>query len=244
MPLPPNKYDSDLPSNTRGQSDNFDKHTYASVLYRITYAITKAYELVLEKDYPSFENNEEKITGKLVRDFLDNTSFRHSNKLQSYRFIPEPAELDEEYKQIGYHDIRVIVSDKLRLFEQGENFGDRESDYIIECKRIDGTYDLNKKYLTHGIHRFTSGKYGALIEHKYSIMVGYVVGNISISTNIGAINQLIDDISDLNTSQVLTHTPMFTHFSETYVSKHNTYNGKSIELHHLMLNVSSKITVS
>lgn len=43
----------------------------------------------------------------------------------------------------------------------------------IECKRIDGTADLNKKYVKEGVARFVTQKYSSY--YGRNVMLGFVV---------------------------------------------------------------------
>lgn len=52
--------------------------------------------------------------------------------------------------------------------------------YIIECKRIDGSSTLNRKFITEGICRFILNKPKYSSYNKKNIMLGFVVKNIDI----------------------------------------------------------------
>lgn len=53
-------------------------------------------------------------------------------------------------------------------------FGDEEAYVGVECKRVgDGKSTLNQRYITQGVSRFATGKYGA--GHQWGLMFGYVL---------------------------------------------------------------------
>ena len=64
------------------------------------------------------------------------------------------AFLAENYAGSGQHigrvDIRILLKSD---FEKDDAY------YITECKRIDGSSDLNKKYVKEGVARFVTEKY-------------------------------------------------------------------------------------
>ena len=54
-------------------------------------------------------------------------------------------------------------------------FGDEDAYVAVECKRVRaGDASLNGSYVTHGVHRFVTGKYAA--GHEWGFMLGYVLG--------------------------------------------------------------------
>lgn len=54
-------------------------------------------------------------------------------------------------------------------------FGDEDAYVAVECKRVRaGDAALNGSYVTHGVHRFVTGKYAA--GHEWGFMLGYVLG--------------------------------------------------------------------
>ena len=136
--------------------------------------IIEAYRLIMDNNYSNIDNLEDKITGRILIDFLEEDRFRNELGLEDFRFIPEPATYDEDYNQVGYVDIRVLVNHKLN------GFNTTKADYIIECKRIDGGKDLNRKYITNGIYRFVNELYTKYNIHKVSAMLGFIVKKLDI----------------------------------------------------------------
>lgn len=216
--------------------ETFDKSHYIPQMEIILRGIISAYQLILLENYSEVENLEDKITGRLLIDFLEDDNFREKMALQEYRFIPESASYDEDYNQKGYVDIRVIVDHKIN------GFNTTKADYIIECKRLDGEKSLNKKYITNGISRFVNELYTKYNIHKVSAMLGFIVKKININDNISKINQLaIDEKIEINTLSPITVFKIDDSFEASYFSKHKTISGKDAEIYHLMLDFSSKI---
>ncbi|MDR0606653.1 MAG: hypothetical protein LBG80_20470 [Bacteroidales bacterium] len=130
-------------------------------------------------------NNEIVIRNRLVEKYLDDDIVRAKLGIDilCLRFIPEKSEGydDNTDSYIGRTDISVVTKNWL------EN--DRKDYYTIECKRIDGYKDLNKRYINEGVVRFLnvggSVKYASY--HKKNIIYGFVVKNINISNNIAQI---------------------------------------------------------
>ena len=127
-------------------------------------------------DYLS--NNEDKISNRLVERYLNLNRF-------GIRFIlqkPEQYNADTDtYK--GRADITVVSLDWL--------FKNHEAFYIIESKRLDGHYLLNKAYVSEGVLRFVMPplpKYSSY--YGRNIMLGYIVKKINVSENMKKIDKL------------------------------------------------------
>jgi len=125
-------------------------------------------------------NNEDDITNRLTSVYLNAKSD------DIFRYLPQsPEHFDSNTDHyIGRTDIQVISSNHF--------FQDAKAYHIIECKRIDGTHNLNNKYITEGVERFFSPapkpKYSSY--YRQNIMFGYVVESISISDNAEKIDCL------------------------------------------------------
>lgn len=208
---------------------------YQEELLTILIGIIEAYKLMLSKEYKIFENQEEIIRNMLYEDFLKSAKTREKLGLSLYKFIPEGAEIDSDnYKTKGYTDLKVI---NLIKAIESDNF-----EYIIECKRLDGGLNLNRKYITEGVMRFVEEYKYPLHHHQYA-MLGFIVETIqsfvSIDNNISEINQLVvkEDIN-VNFQQPITKIP--SDFKYIYQSLHQSFKGNSIVILHLMLDYSSK----
>ena len=216
--------------------ENFVKSPYQSQILPILRGIITAYNLILNHDYSNLENLEDKITGRLLIDFLEEDDFRNKMKLHDYRFVPESTTYDDDFNQIGYVDIRVLVNHKINGFKT------TSADYIVECKRLDGSKNLNRKYITNGICRFINELYTKRNIHKVSAMLGFVVRETNIDEIVKQINQIaIDEKIEINVVQSLISHHIVDSFDNSYYSKHTTISGKEAEIYHLMLDFSSKM---
>ena len=83
-------------------------------------------------------------------------------------------------------DIRILLK---------SDFEKEDAYYVIECKRIDGTSDLNKKYVKEGVARFVTQKYSSY--YGRNIMLGFVVKKIDMSANA----KLIEGIQNADLNQ-------------------------------------------
>lgn len=141
---------------------------------KITSYILDICELVV-KDYRNrhlnLPNDENKIRSIMLEEYMQ----KHKNtyKMSDYRF---ELEVPENYvgngKHIGRVDIRILLK---------TDFEKEDAYYIIECKRIDGTADLNKKYVREGVARFVTQKYSSY--YGSNIMLGFVIRKIDVSAN-------------------------------------------------------------
>ena len=131
-------------------------------------------------------NHENRIRSILLEEYLDNDIMRKKYDMSDYSFTPETQEnYDGEGNYIGRADIRV----KLKT-----DFDKHSAYYIVECKRIDGTEDLNKKYIEEGVARFITQKYSAY--YGKNMMLGFVVREINMSDNVKKIENLQNKNSD------------------------------------------------
>ena len=125
-------------------------------------------------------NDENEIRTIILEEYLDADNMRKAYDMQEYSFEPETQEnYDGNGNYIGRADIRV----KLKT-----DFDKHSAYYLVECKRIDGSFDLNKKYVEKGVVRFVTGKYSSY--YRKNIMMGFVVKKISISQNVRYIEQI------------------------------------------------------
>lgn len=156
-------------------------------LEQITGYIMEICELLVEdftRKNKKLPNNENRIRSILLEEYLDNDIIRRNYDMLDYSFTPETQEnYDGNGNYIGRADIRI----KLKT-----DFDKHSAYYIIECKRIDGTEDLNKKYIEEGVVRFITQKYSAY--YGKNIMLGFVVKEINMSDNV----KKIENLQDLN----------------------------------------------
>lgn len=133
----------------------------------------------------NIQNHEEKIRTYLLENYLENEKIRCIIGISDVpiRFLPEvPENYDvNNNTYIGRTDIRVFSSNWL---------SNPKDYYIVECKRLDGTKSLNKKYVDEGIGRFVgdSPKYSSY--NNQNIMLGFVVKEIDCLAVISAISDI------------------------------------------------------
>lgn len=156
-------------------------------------ALIKSCKLMTENcrsDKLNIPNHEEKIRTYLLENYLENDKVRCMTGLSGVpvRFLPEvPENYDEDSNTyIGRTDIRVLSSN---WFSNAKDY------YIVECKRLDGTKFLNKKYVDEGIGRFVgdSPKYSSY--NNRNIMLGFVVKEIDCFV-------VIHEISDIHLKRI------------------------------------------
>ena len=170
-------------------------------------------------------NHEDKISNRLVEQYLNNNPFQ-------LRFILQmPVNYDDKSDtHKGRPDIAVGLSDWL---------GHPKKFYYIEAKRIDGNRPLNKKYVTEGVFRFadsSSPKYPSY--RGKNIMLGYVVQAIDVVKNVGEIDKLQRELLvgvSVGNMEVIFHDKKG--FSQ-YKCLYQTSSNFSIELTHLFYDFS------
>ena len=163
-------------------------------LYRANFEKITNYILVicelLVKDYEKKQlklpNDENRIRSIMLEEYLKKK--KGSFDMSDYRF---ELEVPENYVGSGQHIGRVDI----RILLKGD-FEKEEAYYIVECKRIDGSADLNKKYVKEGVARFVTQKYSAY--YGRNIMLGFVIKKIDISANAQLIEKLQNSDVDQN----------------------------------------------
>jgi hypothetical protein len=204
----------------------YSKTFYVTNFYRILYYIVNAYALLIETKEP-LENNENFIRDILVEKYLNSHSTREHLGIENVIFNREVAE------NSGFVDIKVQTVLSLN---------NPEAYYLFECKRLDGSRGLNKKYVQEGILRFTLGKYSTY--YGLNGMLGFEVRKIATAENIDKINRMsISEFKETNMIEGLTGIHVKGSFKYSYRSIHNTTSAKTIELYHLMLDVSEAISM-
>ena len=158
---------------------------------QITNYISKICDLLVENfidENRKFPNDENQMRSILLVEYLSNDEIRKLYGMLDYDFIPEvPENYDGNGEFIGRTDIRI----KLKT-----DFDKRDAYYIVECKRIDGTSNLNKKYLNDGVIRFITKKYSSY--YKKNIMLGFVVRKIDIHDNVKKIENIQNSGDNFN----------------------------------------------
>lgn len=125
-----------------------------NALYRANFEKITAYILdicgLIVEDYErkqlKLPNDENKIRSIMLEEYMKTQKGVYG--MSDYRF---ELEVPENYVGNGHHigrvDIRILLK---------SDFEKEDAYYIIECKRIDGSSDLNKKYVKEGVARFVT----------------------------------------------------------------------------------------
>lgn len=207
---------------------NILKALYKANFEKIVQYILDICELIV-KDYEEKQlklpNNENQIRSIMLEEYLKKLKDFYS--MSDYRF---ELEVPENYVGNGQHigrvDIRILLK---------SDFEKEDAYYIVECKRIDGTSNLNKKYVEEGIARFITQKYSSY--YGRNIMLGFVVKKINIVSN----TKLIEQIQNLDLNKQI-------HGNFEFIDSDDvTYNYKcmyqiqseEIELRHIFSDYSS-----
>ena len=184
------------------------------------------------------ENSEEKITAHLVEMYLNEPSVRNKLFIQSipFKFINESVENFDinTNTYAGRVDIKVVSSDWLSC-ENNKDY------YTIECKRIDGSNDLNKKYVVQGVKRFVVPPIKYPSYHIKNIMLGYIVKEININKTISTIGNIHRiELSDFIKNDILC---IINKSSINHCTCESSYNieGSVLLLNHLFYDISSII---
>ena len=204
-----------------------------SALYRANFEKIITYILdicaLIVKDYEERQlklpNDENKIRSIMLEEYMNKQKAAHG--MSGYKF---ELEVPENYAGSGQHigrvDIRILLKSD---FEKDDAY------YITECKRIDGSSDLNKKYVKEGVARFVTEKYSSY--YGRNIMLGFVVKKIDISSNV----KLIEEIQNADLSQQMHGNFEFIEskdVTESYKCMYQIQSGE-IELCHIFSDYSS-----
>ncbi len=195
--------------------NNLDASIYEEAIndYELEFKnlLTKIYQCYkfIIKDKTKIPSNDENKIRDILLNYLKDTKIRQKKCLiQGYRF---DKEVDENKGRV---DIKII---------DYNDFESHNAYYIIECKRLDGKSVLNKAYAKDGIERFTSSYKSKVSKPYYSSyygvngMIGFVVANININSNMKKIGNFFSVIEE----------------NKLYESTH-----KSLKLYHLMMDFS------
>lgn len=204
---------------------------YHSDFEEVLSKIIVCYNLMKKHRIP-LSNNENIIRDVLLLNYLKNNDVRKELNLINYIFDREVP----EDKAKGRTDIKI---------QTPNSFVDTNAYFIIECKRLNrinpkGSKGLNAKYIKDGICRFVDEKYSS--HYKTNGMIGFVVDNIDIHTNVDSINDLLKTtFVHANTRQELRFKKLHSKFKYSYLSSHKTNNNDEIKLYHLMFDFSKNI---
>ena len=151
----------------------------------IVLAVKKSCELMVAScnaEGKTVHNHEEKIRNHLLENYLDKDEMHQAIGLANVdlRFLPEAPEHYESSSDTysGRTDIKVVSMNW---------FNNRSDYYTIECKRIDGTLSLSKKYVTDGVCRFLGSPPLYPSHNKKNMMLAFVVNEIDQTSVLGDI---------------------------------------------------------
>ena len=208
-----------------------DKFLHARRIYEVSFDeilkhIIRSYESIIN-DNIQLKNDENEIRDFLVEHYLNHPLKRQQLRIDNLIFNREPSENMAK----GYVDIKIQTMISLN---------NPQAYYIFECKRLDGSTDLNRKYVKEGIMRFVSGKYSSY--YGLNGMMGFEVRKLNTTANIEEINRLTAaDYPETNIIKRIARTVVSREFNYSYISSHNTVSLKEIKLYHLMLDFSGVI---
>ena len=211
---------------------NVEKFLHSPKIYEVQFHeilkyIIKSYELLI-KDNVQLTNNENPIRDILVENYLNHPVKREQMGIGCLIFNREPAENMAK----GFVDIKVQTMISLN---------NPKAYYIFECKRLDGSSDLNKKYIKNGIMRFVCEKYSSY--YGLNGMLGFEVRNFNTLDNIEKINKLsISKYPEANVVKKIIPIIIIKSFKYSYISEHRTVSSGKVELYHLMLDFSWVVT--
>ena len=167
--------------------------------------------ILITTDKILIPSNDENTIRDILLTYLKNTKIRHEDCIiEGYLF---EKEVDENTSHIaGRVDIKIRNINEFLIYEEHDAY------FIIECKRLDGSKSLNDKYITEGIHRFTSKKYSSY--YGVNGMIGFVIKKIDIDSNISRIGDFFNELEK----------------DKLYDSNHS-----KLKLYHLMMDFSDNI---
>ncbi|MEA4924950.1 hypothetical protein SDC9_151605 [bioreactor metagenome] len=215
------------------KNDSLNQQVAFGILEHIVIKVLECLDLMkrdCERNCCKLANNETKIRDYLFTNYLNNDNIMQHIGFNDFRFSSEVPENYVDATPQGRTDLQVYSIDTFRH---------RERYFIIECKRIDGNLTLNREYVDKGMRRFTGKTPKYTSYYKRNCMLGFVVRNINIDTNIAKINCLLKtDYTDI-------HVKDYLHAGSiplTYLSVHGEDIKEQITLIHLMPNCSSLIS--
>lgn len=181
------------------------------------------------KNETQLNDKDEEILRSMLKTHMQNN--RGNFKLGNYHIDSESAEIDEcTYKTLGYCDLKITIPDNNEWSNEPERY------FIIECKRLDGSVNKNKLYISQGIHRFITEKYSKNMN--IGGMIAFVENNKGAIKDINEIvedinKKLIEDFRHLADEKLFPYT-VIENFVNSYQSKHDIrYKNRTIKLTHL-----------
>lgn len=205
------------------QKDDFER--ISEFILEVCDKTREEYESTNEK----LVNNENHIRTIMLEKYMRNIDFCKGHQMSDYRFdLETPENYDGNGDYIGRADIRIILK---------TDFTNYNAYYLIECKRIDGTVDLNKKYVNQGVFRFTTQYYSSY--YSKNIMLGFVVKQVDLTNNSRKIEEL-QNSSDHEFMHGNFQLIVDNKYQKMYTCMYNTEFG-TLELRHIFTDISKVI---
>lgn len=221
-------------------NEDFKKGFYDSIIETIEKCCSLMKQTCISSGR-KVKNHEVNIQNHLFFYYLNNNSALSELECDMFPIsfqIETPETYDEEADRfMGRCDIKVTSN----------NYWvnrDKEDYYIIECKRIDGSSNLNNKYIDEGISRFVNEPPKYPSYHNKNIMFGFVVKDIDIHDNSQKLSKINQDRfktraqSDLNLIKVELGEGLHEYISNYILSS------KSLQLMHIFFDFSPVIKAS
>lgn len=207
------------------QKDEFEQ--ISKFIIKVCDKIREDYELA-NKKLPNKENH---IRTIMLENYMRNSDFCKKHQMSDYRFdVETPENYDGKGNYIGRADVRITLK---------TDFTNYNAYYLIECKRIDGTQVLNRKYVEEGILRFTTQYYSSYFSK--NIMLGFVVKQIDLTEN----SQEIEFLQNSSDNEVLHgdfQSVLNDRYKQMYTCIYNTKSG-TLELRHIFTDISKIVDV-
>lgn len=221
-------------------NEDFKKGFYDSVVETIEKSCSLMKQTCISSGR-KVKNHEVNIQNHLFFYYLDNNSALAELECDMFPIsfqIETPETYDEETDRfMGRCDIRVTSN----------NYWvnrDKEDYYIIECKRIDGSSNLNNKYIDEGVSRFVNEPPKYPSHHNKNIMFGFVVKDIDIHDNSRKLSKINKDRFETRAQSDLTS--IKSDLGEglyEYISNY-ILSDKSLQLVHIFFDFSPVIKAS
>lgn len=215
--------------------DKLYKKKFSKILELCIYAHSQ----MTQNETQLYDKDEETLRS-MLKTYMQNN--RGNFKLGNYHIDAESAEIDEcTYKTLGYCDLKITIPTNNEWSNEPERY------FTIECKRLDGSVNKNKLYISQGIHRFITEKYSKNMN--IGGMIAFVENNKSSIKNINEFveninKELIEDFKHQVDEKLLPYT-ITENFTNSYQSHHNINNkGRTINLIHLFFDNRNKEQVT
>lgn len=202
--------------------------SYEKIFNKILELCIYAHSQMIKHETQLYDKDEETLRS-MLKTYMQNN--RGNFKLGNYHIDAESAEIDAcTYQTLGYCDLKITIPTNNEWSNEPERY------FTIECKRIDGSVNKNKLYISQGIHRFITEKYSKNMN--IGGMIAFVENNKGAIKDINEIvedinKKLIEDFRHLADEKLFPYT-VIENFVNSYQSKHDIrYKNRTIKLTHL-----------